>query len=65
MIKSLEGFLSLFARASLRDAHGNLPTDQLSATYVEFVVEIVRRIDADPGFKFCRAAGSSSELSAG
>jgi transposase len=35
------------------------------AAVLDFVVEVVRRIDNDPGFKSCLAAGSSSALSDG
>src|SRR5271155_4883061 len=33
------------------------------AAFKDFVIEIVRRIDSDPGSKYCRVVGSSSEPS--
>ncbi|APO71980.1 IS5 family insertion sequence transposase domain-containing protein (plasmid) [Rhizobium gallicum] len=35
------------------------------AAYLDFVIEVVRRIERQPGFNFCRDAGSSSGPSAG
>lgn len=41
---------------------GNLMS---KATYFDFVIEVVRRIESEPDFKICLGARSSSAPSAG